>query len=283
LKFKFLFLFFNILIVFFLLIIVFMPVMILGGELSSEWNREFWASLWPLLAILAAALIVLDGYYFSNRRLFLLLEREDWPALSGYLEMRVLRKGHYSRNLVRILATTYLVLSDSAAVMGLENKLTLIKPALVRQNALLFGIGRILAKDYPGALRFFAAFVPGDTAPPRAFPDKQEPWLRWYHSFSLLLERRFEEAAEKFRLLAADTHDPLVAGLAAWFLADNLSQLTGGAASLEEAHAARERIRASLKTRRDWDREWAKTETEVYAAILRKYIYDTGNWIYGGV
>jgi hypothetical protein len=276
LKFKALFLFFNILIVTFLLLIVFMPLIILGGELSADWRGRFWGSLWPLVVILGISLVMLDVYYVSNRRLFVLLEREDWPALSGYLEMRVLRKGHYSQPLVRILATTYLVLSDSRGILGLENKLALVKPVLVEKNALIFGIGRILGKDYPGALRFFAARE--EVASRRK--SSREPWLRWYHGFVLLLERRFEEAAEKFRLLA-DTHNPLVSGLAAWFLADNLSHLAG--ASLEEAHAARQRIRTALKTRRDWDREVAKTETEVYVAILRKYIYDTGNWIYGGL
>jgi hypothetical protein len=272
LKFKFLFLLFNVLIVLFLLLIAFMPLIILGGEFSTAWMGQFWGSLWPLVLILGLSLAVLDIYYVSNHRLFQLLEREDWPALSGYLEMRVLRKGRYSPRLVRILATTYLVLSDSRGIMSLENKLTVVKPALVEKNALIFGIGRILGKDYPGALRFFAA---------RDLPSR--PWIRWYHGFVLLLERRFEEAAEIFRLLAPDTRNPLVSGLAAWFLADNLSHLSGGAAYLEEAHAARERIRGSLKTRRDWDRELSKTETEVYVAILRKYIYDTGNWIYGGL
>jgi hypothetical protein len=281
LKFKFLFLFFNVIIITFLLLIVFMPLMILGAELSAGLNGSFWGSLWPLLAILSSALIILDVYYFSNHKLFRLLEREDWPALSGYLEMRVLRKGHYSGQLVRLLATTYLVMSDSAAVTSLENKLSLVKPVLVDRYALIFGTARILGKDYAGAQRFFAAHSKDRALDsPGNRRGKQEPWLHWYYGFSLLLDKQFTEAAEKFRLLAAHVQNPLVAGLAAWFLADNLYKDADGAASLDEAFATRERIRLSLKQRRDWDTETAKTETEVYVAILRKYLNDAGTWIY---
>jgi hypothetical protein len=199
--------------------------------------------------------------------------------------MRVLRKGRYSGNLVRLLANTYLVMSDSAAVISLENKLALVRPKLVKSLALIFGTARILGKDYAGAQRFFAArLIPEVSKPP--FPlwgnrrAKQEPWLHWYYGFSLLLDKRFTGAAEKFRLLAANAQNPLAAGLAAWFLADNLSKDAGGAASLDEAFAARERIRLSLKQRKDWDAEMAKAETEVHAAILRKYLNDAGTWIY---
>jgi hypothetical protein len=278
LKFKFLFLFFNIVIIIFLLTIFFMPLMILGETFSSLLSGMFIRSLWPLTAVLLAVLIVLDIYYFSNSKLFRLLEREDWPALAAYLETRL--PGRYPGYLVRLYANTCLVLSDSGAVIDLENKLALVKPALVERNALLFGAARILGKDYKGALRFFAALdrPRGKGSRFLGGREKRARWLAWYHGFSLLLDRRFGEAAEKFRLLAAEAADPVTAGLAAWFLADNLSQVVEG--SQEAALAARERIRSSLARRKDWDGEIAKIETEIYAAILRTYINEAGNWIY---
>jgi hypothetical protein len=280
LKFKFLFLFFNSVIIIFLLTIFFMPLMILGEGFSPIRDGIFIRSFWPLAAVLMAVLIVLDIYYFSNRRLFRLLEREDWPALTEYLEIRLPKGGRYPGYLVRLYVNTCLVLSDSGAVAALENKLSLVKPALVERNALLFGAARIMGKDYEGALRFFAARRRAGEGGPRAFAGKREAqWLAWYHGFSLLLTRRFEESAEKFRLLAAEAADPVTAGLAAWFLEGSLSRLVGG--SGEAALAARDRIRSSLARRKDWDRETGKVETEIYAAILRTYIDEAGNWIYG--
>jgi hypothetical protein len=310
LKFKFLFLFFNFTIIIFLLILFFMPFLILGEHFSPIHGESFLRPFWPLAAILIAVLIVLNIYYFSNRRLFRLLEREDWPALAEYLETRLPRRGRYPEHLVRLYANTCLVLSDSQAVLNLENKLALVKPVLVEKNVLLFGTARILGKDYSGALRFFAAHdrrtaggpvrgTTGKTAGPGTpvskgpFPGsflrsifkffagdrvRQAQWIALYHGFTLLLDRRFEEAAEKFRLLAEEGEDPLAAALSAWFLADNLSKIVDG--SGEAAQAARERIRSSLPRRKDWEKETAKTETEIHAAILRSYINEAGNWIY---
>jgi hypothetical protein len=257
--------------------------MILGESFPPARSGIFIRSLRPLAAILVTVLIVLDIYYFSNRKLFRLLEREDWPALAEYLETRLPRRIPYPGRLVRLYANTCLVLSDSKAVIDLENKLTLVKPALVERNVLLFGAARVLGKDYAGALRFFTAHDrPRGRAGLSGFFDggriRQARWLAWYRGFSLLLNRRFEEAAEKFRLLAAEASDPVTAGLAAWFLEKNLSQAAEGAR--EAAQAARERIRASLARRKDWDRETAKIETEIYAVILRNYIDEAGNWIY---
>jgi hypothetical protein len=287
LKFKFLFLFFNFIIVAFLLSIVFMPLIILGNNGLGLWKEIFRNSLWPLMALLVIALIALDVYYYSNRRLFRLLEREDWPALAEYLENRVLRQGHYSGHLVRLLANTCLVMSDAGAVRNLENKLALVRPALVARNALIFGAARILGKDYEGAQRFFAAHDKGFDRSKSRFPlslpfaggGRTGQWLAWYHGFSLLLGRYFVEAAAKFRLLAQEAPDPVVAALAAWFLADNLSGIAGGPC-LEDAAAARERVRGVLTGRKAWEREVAKTETELHVAIIRRYINDAGNWIY---
>jgi signal transduction histidine kinase len=287
LKFKFLFLFFNCIIVVFLLIVLFMPMIILGGDYLNLWDREFWISLWPLLAILAIFLIILDIYYVFNRKLFRLLEREDWPALLLYLDTRFLRRGRYSGLVTRLFVNACLIMSDFRAVMDLENKLKLLKPALVERNALAFGVAYILAKDYGGALRFFAAHARGFPEPGnrflRALPffnrDRSKQWLAWYHGFSMLLDKRFMEAAEKFRLLAREARDPVVAALSAWFLSDNLSKVAG-TSFLEEANTARERIRGVLKGRKEWEEELARIETEIYAAIMRRYINEAGNWIY---
>ena len=284
-KFKFLFLFFNIVIIIFLLTIFFMPFVILGESFSPVRGGIFIQSFWPLAAILIIVLIVLDIYYFSNHKLFRLLEREDWPALVEYLEFRLPRRPRYPGYLVRLYANTCMVLSDSRAVISLENKLALVKPALVERNVLLFGAARILGKNYEEARRFFAAHdrphSQGGSPFSRFFAGgrvRQAQWLAWYHGFSLLLSRCFREAAEKFRILAAEAADPITAGLAAWFLEFNLSQVVEGAG--ETAQAARERIRSSLARRKDWDRELSNIETEIYAAILRSYIDEAANWIY---
>ena len=114
-KFKFLVIIFNILIIFFLSAVAVLPLALLGRDFAFT----FWRSGWPLAGVLLIALIVLNVFFLSNRRLFRLLEREDWPALVDYLEHVVLGKRQYSSRKVRLLLNSYLVMSDSPAVLRL--------------------------------------------------------------------------------------------------------------------------------------------------------------------
>ncbi|MDR3167456.1 MAG: hypothetical protein LBT93_05885 [Treponema sp.] len=277
-KIKFVFILSNIIILVFLVFLCTIPSLMAPADFAPA----FWRLSWPLVLVLVLFLIALECFYFYNRRLFLLLEREDWPALVQYLEMRVIRKGHYSPHLVRLLANTYLVLSDSAAVINLENKTAIVKPALVETNALIFGAARILGKDIAGAVNFFSTRL--DPAPGRA-PQKQAQWIRWYYGFALLLDRQFTPAADQFILLAKEADDALVAGLSAFFLYDTLTKIFPERSLELQALAAegQNRVRGSLPAQRDWDKEAAKIETEVHAAILFKNLGNAARWIYGGI
>ncbi|MDR1374492.1 MAG: hypothetical protein LBJ24_05935 [Treponema sp.] len=233
----------------------------------------FWRSSWPLGAVLVLLFLGINGYYFANRRLFLLLEREDWPALVQYLEGRVFQDRRYSPNLVRLLANTYLVLSDSGAVMSLERKMAVAKPALVNANALLFGVARILCKDNAGAVRFFSQRL--DSA-----KTESAEWVRWYYGFSLLLNRQFSTAGEQFSLLVHDSRDAVITGISAYFLANTLPEQGAGYRSAADNGGAR--VRKVLPSRGAWQKETEKLQTEVYAVVLLKYIGETADWLYQG-
>ncbi|MDR2404317.1 MAG: hypothetical protein LBD78_09855 [Spirochaetaceae bacterium] len=242
---------------------------------GADFVRTFWYSGWPLVLLLFLLLVGLNVFYFDNRRLFLLLEREDWPALVQYLEHRIMKQGRYSSRLVRLLANTYLVLSDSASVISLENKVSIAKPALVEENALIFGAARILGKNYGGAVDFFAV-----QSRRRRHPDRD--WLRWYHGFALLLDQQFSNAADLFCGLAGDSADGVVTGLSVFFLDDTLRRVVpnqGIAIAVEEG---RKRVLAVLRTPAAWNREVSKIQAEVYVAIVYKYIKEAAAWLYGG-
>jgi hypothetical protein len=271
LKFKSIFIIFNISIIFFLLAAGLFPLFVLGPDFAGG----FWASGWPLFAVLFLALIGLNVFYFSRRRLYYLLEREDWPALQEYLEQRVMSRGNYSPQLVQLLANTYLVMSDSAAVTALENKIAIAKPAMVEDKALVFGAARILGGDPAAAADFFSLRLDKGKG-------RDLPWVRWYYGFSLLLSRRFKKAEEEFRVLAAGSTDPVITGLAAYFLADTLKKHSEDPAKCAAgAREGRERVRNSLKNIEGWNREAAKIETEVHAAIIKQYIGKAGTWLFG--
>jgi hypothetical protein len=272
LKFKFIFIIFSGILFFFLIMMFFLPFMVFGNGFALS----FWRSSWPLILLLLLILLGVNGYYFTNRRLFFLLEREDWPALVQYLERRVIQEGHYRSHLVRLLANSYLVLSDAASVTALEAKLALARPALVERNVLLFGAARILGKDNAGGARFFSRYLgSGRTG--------STGWIRWYYGFSLLLNREFARAAEQFGLLARESKDGILTGLSAFFLADSLPGFLPDRREelLAAAGEGRTRVLEGLVSAAAWKKEAAKMRTEIHAAVLSRYIRDAGKWLYG--
>ena len=273
-KFSTLFVLFSLTLIFFLGILVFLPFYMLG----SSYTETFWRTNWPLLLVWAFLFIGMNIFYFANRRLFMLLEREDWPALVRYLEDRVIQKGRYTPRLVRLLANSYLVLSDSASVMSLENKTAVAKPSLVDANVLVFGTARILGRDISGAVRFFE--VRKDMAKPGL-----KDWVCWYHGFALLLNRQYEEAGEEFTPLAKVSKDGVIAGLSAYFLTETIAKAAAENAAeyRETAAQGKERVLASIQNPKAWNKEVSRLSTEIHAAALTKYLTETSRWLYKGI
>jgi hypothetical protein len=273
LKLKFIIIIFNIIIVFFLSALAFIPAFAFGSGFAAL----FWRSGWPLAFILAAALVTLNAFFLINFRLYKLLEREDWPALADYLEQSVLYKGRYSPRRLRLLLNSYLVMSDTPAVIRLENKVGIARPALLEANALIFGTARILGGDPAGAADFFRLRLE------KSAGKKDKPWLRWYYGFSLILAGSFDEAEGSFKALAAASADPLIAGLSAYLLsAVLLKHSANGAECRSVAEDSRKRVRKALKSADGWKREAEKIETDVYAAVIKKYIDEAGAWLFNG-
>ncbi|GHU92840.1 hypothetical protein FACS189479_02870 [Spirochaetia bacterium] len=190
--------------------------------------------------------------------------------------MRVLKQGHYFSPLVRLLANTCLAMADTAAVMSLENKAALVKPALLESNALVFGSARLLGGDISGAVRFFAARLNGKKARSR-----NQPWVRWYYGFSLLLDRQFNPAAEQFRQLAEESSDTLIVGLSAYFLGTSLQRnADNGIACLAAAQEGCGRVQKAVQDKTGWLAKAGKLKHEAHTLILQKYIEEAGDWLF---
>jgi len=254
-----------------LLVFIFFPLMLLG----PSYTLSYWLANWPLLLLWLLLFAALNFFYFTNNRLFFLLEREDWPALVHYLEYEVFTKGRYSSRLVRLLATSYLVLSDTDGVLNLENKTAIARPKLLDAHVLVFGAARILGKDFSGAARFFEARK--YTARP-ALRD----WVSWYLGFSFLLDYRLQGAADEFSVLARQSKNAVVTALSSFFLSETLSRvLPEKEAELQETSAeGKNRALGPLPDTESWQRAIDKISTDIHAAIISKYIDGTGHWLY---
>ena len=203
------------------------------------------------------------------------MEKEDWPALVHYLEYEVFTKGRYSARLVRLLATSYLVLSDTEGVINLENKTAIAKPALLEANVLVFGAGRILGKDFSGAARFFEARK--YTAKPAL-----KEWVSWFMGFSFLLDYRLQGAADEFSFLARESKNAVVTALSSYFLSETLSRVLPEREKelMEISSIGKNRALIALPDFESWRREISKISTEIHIVIISKYIDATGVWLY---
>jgi hypothetical protein len=165
-------------------------------------------------------------------------------------------------------------MSDSRAVLNLENQTAAAKPALVEKNALIFGAARVLSGDAEGAARFFSERMTGAGGPGSL-------WIHWYYGFSLLLSRRFDAAAAEFRVLASVSPDALVTGLSAYFLAGAVARNAENPLECREAaETGKKRVTGALKNTAGWRREMTRASTEIHAAILRSYMEAAEDWLF---
>jgi hypothetical protein len=243
--------------------------------IGSFFSTYYWQISWPFFVLWVLLFFTFNFFYFTNRRLFLLLEKEDWPALVRYLEEIVIQRGRYSPWLVRLLANSYLLLSDSAAVMRLENKVAVVKPALVDENALVYGIAHILGKDISGGLIFFEARKDTVKAGMR-------DWMLWFYSFALLLNCQFEKSAQWFCVSVRESKDPVVCALSSFFLSKTIAALMPEKRDglKEISSQGKKKVYRSLPKEKNWRSAVSRLSTEMHAAIISKYLDETCRWLY---
>jgi len=276
LKFKSVFALFNIIVGVSCIFVFAMPFFALGAEYATS----FWSANWPLAVSLVVILLGIDIFFALNWRLFALLEREDWPALTHYLEERIIGKGQWSSRLVHLLANTYLVLSDPQSVAALEAKAKHAKPGLIEQNALVFGVAHILSNKPEEAKAFFSARLSGrkQGGSRRAVYD----WLEWYYVFSLLLLHDFAGAADKLLLLASNAKDGLVTALSYSFLHDSIARALPERKEelASAAEAARSRLLKRFPTRAAFQKELQGASAEIHVVVLSKSINEAAESLY---
>jgi hypothetical protein len=250
---------------------VLFPLLLSGPEFTV--NIRY--ITFPLLLFMALLLVSICIFFFVNYRLLSLLERENWPALAYYLEQKIFVKGRYNSRKVRLLASSYLVISDYTSVLKLESKAMLAKPSVVEKNVLIFGAARVLSGNYKSAAVFFKTYLEKGKA-----GDKQ--WLRWFYGFSQLLNGAFNLAEPEFASLAVSSDDALITGLSAYFLHNSVMKHSKKPEQcLSIAENGRKRIVKSLVSIGGWKKEADKLGTEIHVAIISKYIHEAGNWLFG--
>lgn len=257
-KFKLIFLLFNGIIAVSFLFVFLMPLFFLG----PDYARVFWMENWYLAAVFIVIIGGLNAYFALNRRLFSLLEAEDWQGLKAYLEDRVFTKKRFTQQQLRILINTYIVLAEPEKIRNLEAELNARNSRLVPILALEFGIPRLLRNDPDEMIEYYDRY----RNHPKA---KQRDWLAWAYSFAIMQKQRSEEARDVLLKLCEQTREPLVR-LFSLYLLDAFRETDAELAQRVDTYKAEFRRRyGSGKLQREIEKNRANLQVVVLARLVK--------------
>jgi len=270
-KFRTIFILFNIVILVSFCFVFLFPFFVLGARSSLL----FWKDNWYLALFFILLLGGINAFFIYNRKVFSLVEKEDWAALSAHLSDEIYAKGRFRASSIRLLVNACLLRSDVAGIEKLEDALAAKKPALLRRNALLFGVTRLLRNRPAEAEAFFARYLDAKDADSRG-------WLRFDYAFSLVLQKRVGDALGILKEGLA-SKDAVLALLSSYLLGS-----IGAAASDSQDERAELAARAETTRKRllsrftapRWSREVERAKAEVHIVILSKLIDDAGRWLF---
>ncbi|HUZ18449.1 MAG TPA: hypothetical protein VMV68_08670 [Spirochaetia bacterium] len=264
-KFKLIFLLFNIVLVVSFLVIYLMPLLVLGWD----YTRVFWANNWFLPLIFVCIIGVLNAYFALNWRLFRLLEKEDWNGLVDYLEKQIYSKNRLRKQYIRILINGYLVNSRTEEIRRLEAHIRDKKPRILPSFALLFGIPYLLRNDPAEMESYF-----GGALAQRGVSDR--PWIEWNHAFSLMLLKRREEARAKLKGVADATKEPVLLLLSIYLLEAFTDSDTELEQTLEHGKNALKRRYSPVA----WQKEIESAKENVEVVVLTKLVQEATEWLF---
>jgi hypothetical protein len=262
-KFKFIFILFNLIIVLSFLAIYFMPLIMLGWD----YTKVFWGRNWGLPLFFIGVIGLLNAYFILNWKVFTLLEREDWPALITHLEHRIYEKKLIFSQQVKILINAYLVRSELDAIGKLEDFIRDRKPKLLPRSALAFGIPHLLRNDSKLMERYFSQFI--------HIRGRDGAWVRWNYAFALILKGEKEESEVVLAGVCAEKTEPVLSLLSIYLL-HSLKPAPGRAALVEKG---RIRIKGRY-TQNQWAREVERSKSSVQIVILQKLIEEATGWLF---
>ena len=263
-KFKFIFILFNLVIVASFLAIYFMPLIMVDWDHA----KVFWSRNWGLPALFLAILSLINTYFILNWRMFTLLEAEDWPALIVHIERRIYAKKMIISQQVKILTNAYLVRSDLEAIRKLEDFLRAHKAKVLPKFALSFGIPYLLQNDAEEMKRYFSGFAD--------MKGRDGSWMRWNYAFALILQGDSQGAEATLVLLCSEKTEPVLTLLTIYLLHSLKPEAENSSLVEEKRGGLRKKY-----TREQWKREIERSKDSVQVVILQKLVEEATGWLYG--
>ena len=263
-KFKLIFILFNVLMIFSFIMIIILPLFVFG----SEYSLVFMKNNWYIGLFFALVIAGLNVYFAKNWKLFTHLEREDWPGLIEYLERDIYTRDKYGKRSVKLLINAYLLNSKIEEITKLRLKLEEDKPKLAEKFILQFGVPCLARNDPAEISNFFGKYL--------YLKDKQGPWINWCYCFGLILQKKIEEGVNSLSASLSETTDPIIRMLSIYLLDSITSE-----EDLNKQRIVEEKSKFSRKyTRNVMEKEMEKQKSNILVAVLAKIITQALGWIF---
>ncbi len=269
-KFKTLFLLFNVIILVSFAFIFLMPLPVLGWEYALS----FWGQNWGIAVLFVALLAGIDVYFFSQWRLFSLLEREDWSGLRALLETELKKKGSLGPQKTRIFLNACLIGQNPGRISELRDQYLAKKVRFVPKVALSLGLPLVLEGKAEAIEGFFGPLAESRKTGPDG------PWIRWCLAFGRLLNQDVEGARSLLEGGLKDAKQPLLQ-LLSLYLLDNLK--SGNPDVRELVEKERPALAARL-TSKEWTAHIdALKERVILVLFMEKLIGEARQWLETGL
>ncbi|MBN1411681.1 MAG: hypothetical protein JW969_12615 [Spirochaetales bacterium] len=267
-KFKSIFLIFNIIISLSFLALFLMPLFFLG----SDQFLSFLTNNWFAFIIFILTISVFNVYFLLNWKLFTLLEKEDWESLISFLENEIYANNRINGKYVKILLNTYFMTSNLDKILKLKIYLNEKKPVFIDKFCIPFSIPYLLADKAEEAEKFFGKILSNKK-------NAHQNWIRWNYALSLLQQNQIESAKKEYVILLDSKLNPILNLLTMYML----NSITG------KDTVAREKLDTSkiefrkIHTSDSFVKLLEKSKTNIEAVILTSVIRDASNWIFDNI
>ncbi|THB68280.1 MAG: hypothetical protein D6B26_00750 [Spirochaetaceae bacterium] len=265
-KFKAIFLVFNVIIVFSMVLLFVLPTLLLDWDFSLM----FWQSNWYLVLVCLMLIVGVNFFFFRYWRVYELLEQEDWDALQSFLKTEIFDKHRFRHLYIRLYIHTAIVRAKPDEISELRELLQSRNLRQYKRFALELGLPEIFRNDAPAMEEFFGQFIELATGARRL-------WLVLLYAFSLFLQKRLEEARPHIEKVLDVAKDPLLIVMSLYiFVAyssddSNVKQRIADTKALLKKRYSRDAMMRILEKGREM----------VVLLVLEQFVRDAIDWLYG--
>jgi len=265
-KFKALFITFNLVLILSFILIFFAPLFFMGEESFLLVARQNLLIIIVFLVFLS----VFNIYFLLNLRFYSYLEREDWKGLISFLENNIYNKGSTRSSYIKILINSYIVTSNLEEIKKLEKHLRDKSPTRIQKYSIQFSLPYLLSDNPEEAESFFNSLL-------EMAGTHHRDWIRWNYSFSLLQQNKEEDGKNTLISVLHITKDIVLLVLTLYLL-DSYS------ARDPEVKEQVTRTVRSLKAEYSegrWNKILEKTRKHnIEALMLSQIMQDAASWFF---